>query len=90
MENNLIFTAPGGTLTNLENIALKLEYLGGITQVCANAFGAPGALGAVNEQDVQNTFLSLHEQFKALEKEAHQIIDGIIDHNKQQNTQEPF
>ena len=89
MENNLIFTAPGGTLTNLENIALKLEYLDGLTQVCANAFGSPGALGAVSEQDLQNTFLSLHEQIKALESEAHQLIDGIIDFNKER-TKEPF
>ena len=90
MENTIILTAPGGTLTNLENLAMKLEYLEGITQVCANAFGSPGALGAVNEQDVQNAFLSLHEQVTALENEAHQIIEGIMDYNKQPNTKEPF
>ena len=72
-------------LSSLENMRLKLEYLEGITQVCANAFSTPGALSAVNEHDLENSFLSLREQIKALENETGEIITAIVTHNAHLN-----
>lgn len=67
-------------LSSLENILLKLEHLEGITQVCASAFSFDGALATVNEHDLENTFCTLRDQIKDIEKDAQAIIGAIADH----------
>lgn len=72
---------PTSVLDSVENMLLKLEYLEGITQVCAVAFSTPHALEKVNEDDLENTFSSLRGQIKDLEEDTHKIIDAILKNN---------
>lgn len=67
-------------LNSLEQILLKLEHIEGLTQVCANAFGIPGALENVNEHDLEGAFLSIREQIKDLEADTQITIKEIVEH----------
>lgn len=72
-------------LDSAEGILLKLEYLEGLTQVCASAFSTPNALSNINEKDLENVFYSIREQVLALEERTHGIINAITSHNAKLN-----
>ena len=72
-------------LDSAEDILLKLEYLEGLTRVCASAFGSSNALANVNERDLENVFYSIREQVVSLEERTHGIINAILSHNAKLN-----
>lgn len=68
-----------GVLEELENISLKVENLEGVAHVCGTAFGHPGALGEVNEKDLERTFFSFRDQVEEIQKEIQEIIQAICE-----------
>ena len=72
-------------LESLEQMQLKLEHLEGVTQVCANAFNTSGALGNVSEKDLENSFLAIREQVKALEGDTQKAITAILEQKARLN-----
>ena len=65
-------------LATLEKLQQKVEHLEGAAQVCANAFNHKGAMGDCSEKDLENAFLSFHDQAEEIGQEIQALIEAIM------------
>lgn len=62
----------------LENIRSQLEYVAGVSKVCAVAYEQSGSYGSISEEETANAFYSIHAQIKKVTDEVNTLIPIVL------------
>lgn len=71
----------------LENIRLQLEYVTGVSKVCAVAFDYRNSYESISEEETANAFYSINAQLKEVTDEVNALISMMF-HDGAENMHE--
>lgn len=80
MENNTEIRKIADAAYSLESIRAKLEYLTGVTKVCAVAYEQKGVYGSISEEDTANAFFEINSELQELTSEVNNLV-SILSHS---------
>lgn len=66
-------------LNSLEKLELRVKSIEGLAHVCSVAFSTPGALSAVDEKDLESTFLSIQNSLNEVGNGLDEIVSAIYE-----------
>jgi hypothetical protein len=78
MVNNLENYGSRNAECMLEDIRSKLEYLTGVSKVCAFAYEHTDAYGSISQEETANAFFSINAQLNEITESVNEVISIFL------------